>query len=242
MVVSRQLANRLWPGKNPIGQQARLNGPQGPEITVVGVVADAKFIVLGATNQMRVYLPLRQRYRDWETLVVHTRGDPVRALAEIKETIATIDPTLATFGTGTMSVAVSSGFSTSRTAAWIGGAFGLIALVISSIGLYAVVAGGVSERTREIGVRIALGSSPWSVMRYVMMGGARLGVIGVVIGLVGAAGVARTMGSLLFGLSPADPLSFIGVPLLLGIVVLVATWVPARRAVGLDPVNALRSE
>lgn len=242
MIVSRQLANRLWPGKDPIGQHAKLNGAQGPDVTVIGVVANAKFTVIGESNQMRVYIPLRQRYRDWESLVVHTRGDPVAGIAEVKRMVASIDPTLPVFGAGTMATSVTSGFSTSRTAAAIAGAFGLIALIISSIGLYAVVASGVSERTREIGVRIALGSTPGSVMRYIMLGGARLGLIGLVIGLAGAAAVAQTMRSLLFGLSPSDPLTFIGVPLVLTVVVLVATWVPARRAVGLDPVNALRSE
>ena len=242
MIVSKQLATRLWPGKNPVGQQARIGGAEGQPITVVGVVADAKFIVIGERSQMRAYLPLRQRYRDWQTLVVHTRGDPIASIAEIKQIIASADPALPVFGAGTMTASVASGFSTSRTAASIAGTFGLIALIISSIGLYAVVAGGVSERTREIGVRVALGSTPWAVMRLVMVGGARLGLTGVVIGLVGAAGVARTMASLLFGVSPADPLTFVGVPLLLAFVVLVATWIPARRAVGLDPVNALRSE
>jgi predicted permease len=242
MIVSRQLASRLWPGKDPIGQSAKFSGAQGPHITVVGVVGDAKYTVIGEQNQMRVYLPMRQRYREWESLVVHTRGDPVAGIDEMRRIVASIDPTLPVFGVGTMTTAVTSGFSTSRTAASIGGAFGAIALIIAAIGLYAVVASGVSERTREIGVRIALGSTPGSVMRLVMMSGARLGVLGLLIGLVGAAGVARTMRSLLFGLSPADPLTFIGVPLVLALVVLVATWVPARRAVGLDPINALRSE
>jgi putative ABC transport system permease protein len=156
--------------------------------------------------------------------------------------IAAADPTLPVFGAGTMETAVASGFSTSRTAASIAGTFGAIALIISAIGLYAVVASGVSERTREIGVRIALGSTPWAVMRFVVLAGARLGVVGISIGLIGAFGVARTMGSLLFGLSPADPLTFVGVPLVLALVMLIATWIPARRAVGMDPVNALRSE
>jgi predicted permease len=242
MIVSRQLANRLWPGKDPIGQQAKINGPQGQDITVIGVVANAKFTVIGEQNQMRVYIPLRQRYRDWQSLVVHTRGDPVAGIGDVKRIVAAVDPTLPVFGASTLSIGVTNGFSTSRTAATIAGTFGLIALIISAIGLYAVVASGVSERTREIGVRIALGSTPGSVMRYVMFGGAKLGLVGVVIGLAGAAGVARTMSSLLFGLSPSDPLTFIGVPLVLGFVVILATWVPARRAVGLDPINALRSE
>lgn len=242
MIVSRQLANRLWPGKDPIGKQAKINGPQGQDVTVIGVVANARFTVIGERDQMRVYIPLRQRYRDWQALVVHTRGDPVARIADVKRIVAAVDPTLPVFGASTMATGVTNGFSTSRTAASIAGTFGLIALIISAIGLYAVVASGVSERTREIGVRIALGSTPGSVMRYVMLGGARLGLLGVIIGLAGAAGVARTMSSLLFGLSPSDPLTFIGVPVILGFVVLIATWVPARRAVGLDPINALRSE
>ncbi len=243
MIVSRQLANRLWPQKDPIGQRAKIGGPQGQDITVVGVVDNAKFLIIGERTQMHVYIPLRQRYRDGQTLVVHTRGgDPVANIARVKRVIAAADPTLPVFGVGTMDLAVSSGFSTSRMAASIAGIFGVIALIISSIGLYAVVASGVSERTREIGVRIALGSTPGAVMRFVVFGGARLGIVGIAIGIIGAAGVARTMGSLLFGLSPADPLTFVGVPLVLALVVLLATWVPARRAVGMDPVNALRSE
>jgi predicted permease len=243
MIVSRQLANRLWPGKDPIGQRAKINGALGQDITVVGVVGNVKFTVIGETSQMHVFLPMRQRYREWQTLVVHMRtGDGATGIAEVKRTIAAADPTLPVFGAGTMDMAVASGFSTSRTAASIGGAFGAIALVISMIGLYAVVASGVTERTREIGVRIALGSSPAAVMRLVILGGARLGILGVAIGIIGAAGVARTMGSLLFGLSPSDPLTFIGVPVALALVMLVATWIPARRAVGMDPVNALRSE
>ena len=94
MVVSRQLATRLWPGKNPIGQRARRGGATGPEITVVGVVEDAKFETLGPSTSARVYMPLRQRYRDWQTLVVHTRGDPAAAIAQLKSTVAGADPAL----------------------------------------------------------------------------------------------------------------------------------------------------
>jgi ABC-type antimicrobial peptide transport system permease subunit len=115
-------------------------------------------------------------------------------------------------------------------------------LLISTVGLYAVVASGVAERTREIGVRVALGSTPNDVMRFVMRGGARLGLAGLLVGLVGAAGMTRLMSALLFGLSPADPMTFGIVPTTLAVVVLVATYIPARRAVRLDPVAALRSE
>ena len=242
MVVSRSLATRLWPGKDPVGQRARLGGASGTEITVIGVVGDATFASVGTGAVARAYIPLRQRYRDWSTLVVHTRGDPAAVAPQVRSIVASLDPTLPTFGVMSMRDAVESGFSTSRMAASISGFFGVFALLIAAVGLYAVVAASVSDRTREIGVRMALGSTPSGVLRFIMWGGARLGAWGLAIGLAGAAGVAKSMGSLLFGLSPGDPVTFALVPLVLALVVLVATYLPARRAVKLDPVAALRSE
>ena len=242
MVVSRQLAAQLWPRKNPLGQRARVGSVDGPEITVVGVVGDAKFETLGPSSQARAYVPLRQNYRDWQTLIVHTRGDPMAALPRLKSAVTAVDPALPVFGATTLDQGVESGLSTSRTAASVAGFFGVLALLISSVGLYAVVASGVSERTREIGVRMALGSTPTDVMRFVMRGGARLGVLGLVLGLLGAAMLARLMGTLLYGLSPADPVTFTFVPITLAVVVIAATFIPARRAVKLDPVEALRNE
>jgi putative ABC transport system permease protein len=142
----------------------------------------------------------------------------------------------------TMESSVESGLATSKTAATVAAFFGALALLISSVGLYAVVASRVSERTRELGVRMALGSTPRDVMWLVMRGGARLGVTGLVIGLLGSVVVARLMAALLYGMSPADPLTFALVPVLLAVIVLVATYIPARRAVKLDPVVALRNE
>jgi predicted permease len=242
MVVSRALATRLWPGKDPIGQRARYGNAQGAEVTVVGVVADAKFILLGGPSAARAYLPVKQAYRDWETLVVHTRGDPMRVVPDLRAVIAGIDPTLPVFGVTTMDDAVASGFSTSRTAARMAGFFGVLALLIASVGLYAVVAMSVSERTREMGLRLALGATPRGIVRHLMRSGARLGVIGLALGLIGAFAVARGMGGLLFGLSPSDPITFVGVPLVLALVVAAATWLPARRAARLEPMSALRSD
>ncbi|MEX2154924.1 MAG: ABC transporter permease [Gemmatimonadaceae bacterium] len=242
MIVSRSLATRLWPGKDPLGQRARRGSSSGVEVTVVGVLADAKFVMLGNVGDARVYMPVKQRYRDWETLVVHTRGGATRVIPHLRDIIAAIDPALPTFGATTMGDAVASGFATSRSAAAIAGFFGLLALLIASVGLYAVVAGSVAERTREMGVRLALGSTPKGIVGHLMRGGAKLGIIGLAIGLAGALAVARTMAGLLFGLSPSDPVTFTLVPLALGAVVLVATYLPARRAAKLDPVAALRSD
>jgi hypothetical protein len=131
----------------------------------VGVVHDAKFAVIGEAPGGRLYLPVRQRYRDWQTLVVHTRGDAGAVLPRLEQALASLDPVLPVFGKITMEEAVASGLSTSRTAAAIAGFFGVLALLIASLGLYALVAGAVAERTREIGVRMALGSRcrwPWA--------------------------------------------------------------------------------
>ena len=163
-------------------------------------------------------------------------------LPQVRTVIAGVDPTLPTFGVMTLQQSLESGFSTSRMAASIAGFFAALALLIAAVGLYAVVAGTVAERTREIGVRLALGSTPGGVLRFIMGGGARLGAWGLGIGIVCALAVAKLMGGLLYGLSPSDPVTFALVPLVLVLVVLAATYLRARRAVKLDPIAALRSE
>jgi putative ABC transport system permease protein len=242
MIVSRALATRLWPGRDPIGQRASRGSPSGPELTVIGVVSDAVFASLGDRSPDRAYLPIRQNYREWETLVVHTRGDPMTALPRIRAIVASVDPSLPPFGIMTMQQSVESGFSTSRMAASVAGFFAALALLIAAVGLYAVVAGSVTERTREIGVRLALGATPSGVLRFIMSRGARLGAWGLAIGLLLGVTVAKLMGGLLYGLSPSDPATFVIAPLVLAMVVLVATYLPARRAVKLDPIAALRGE
>ena len=242
MVASESLAARLWPGRSPIGQRARYGSASGPEVTVVGVIADAKFALVGETTARRAYLPLRQRYRDWETLVVHTRDAPAAALSSLREVISGIDPSLPPFAAMTMEQAVANGFAPSRIAVAIAGFFGLLALLIASVGLYAVVARSVVERTRELGVRIAMGMTPQGVLAHLMRDGARLGLIGVAFGLAGGLALARGMVGVLQGLSPADPLTFTLVPAVLIVVVIVATFLPARRAARLDAVAALRSD
>ena len=242
MIVSNSLAARLWPGKSAVGQRARAGSVSGPEITVVGVVADAKFATVGEISARRAYLPLKQRYRDWETLVVHTRDTPARTLAGLREVIAAIDPTLPPFGAMTMEQAVANGFAASRTGVAVASFFGSLALLIASIGLYAVVARSVADRTREMGVRIALGLTPHGVLAHLMLDGARLGLIGLALGLAGGLALAPAMAGLLLGLSPADPITFTVVPAALTIVIIVATFVPARRAARLDAVVALRND
>ena len=240
MVVSRAAAARFWPGRDPLGRRARLGGPDGREITVVGVAADVKFQSVSEAPTPRVYVPLAQHYRDQETLVVHARGAPDAALRRIRDALAAVDPALPTFGAMTMTQEIANALNLGETAASFGGAFGLAALLISAVGLYALVAYVVAERTREIGVRIALGATPSRVRGLVVGSAARLAALGVGLGLLGAAGVARLLRGLLYGISPHDPATFVLVPALLAVVVLVASYVPARRATRLDPSAALR--
>ncbi|HEY2853301.1 MAG TPA: ABC transporter permease [Gemmatimonadaceae bacterium] len=242
IMVSRSLATRLWPGRDPVGQRASLDGAGGRALLVVGVVGDATFESLGDRMHELAYIPLRQRYRDWETLIVHTRGDPMMVLPRVRRVVNEADPTLPIFGASTLEQSVESGFATSRMAASVSGFFAALALLIAAVGLYAVVAGSVTERTREIGVRLALGATPAGVLGFIMRRGARLGAIGLVIGLVCAAAVAKMLGGLLYGLSPRDPVTFVIAPSALALVILVATYLPARRAVRLDPIAALRSD
>jgi predicted permease len=242
MIVSESLAGRMWPGKSAVGQRARYGSVSGPEITVVGVVGDAKFAMLGDVTPRRVYLPLKQRYPDWQTLVVHTRDTPASTLSSLREVIAGVDPSLPPFGAMTMEQAVANGFAPSRSGVAVASFFGLLALLIASIGLYAVVARSVVERTGEMGVRIALGLTPRDVLAHLMRDGARLGLIGLAIGVAGGLALGRTMAGVLLGLSPADPITFIVVPSAVTIVIIVATFVPARRASQLDAVAALKSE
>lgn len=197
---------------------------------------------IGEPYQMRACLSLRQNNRAWQTLVVHARRDLAGAARDVRRVVAPADPALPNFGVSTLIESVESGFSTNRTAAALGGFFGVVALLVASIGLYAVVVDGVAERTREIGVRVALGATPGSVLQMLMRSGVRLGIIGLAIGLAGAFAVARLMSGLLVGLSPSDPVTFLAVPIVLTAVVAWATWLPARRAVGMDPVAGLRGE
>ncbi len=241
MIVSRGTASRLWPGRDPIGQRARLRDANGPELTVVGIAADAKFNSVGEAAESHVYLPLQQNYRGWQTLVVHSRGAPDATMRNVRRVIAEVDPALPVFGAMTMETGIASALNGAETAASFAGFFGVVALLIAATGLYALVANAVTERTREIGVRVALGATPGRVLALVVGNAGRVAVIGLVCGVVAAAAMARLLGSLLYGISEYDPLSFLVVPLVLAIVVLVASYLPARRATKLDAAAALRA-
>jgi predicted permease len=249
-IVNETFASRFWPGQDPIGRTIRVRGKDGPALTVVGLARDSKYRSLGEAPMPFYYLPILQDYafvRRYARLfplhvVVRGEGDP-RSLARAATTVlAGIDPRLPAYPPKSMLEHLGLSVLPSRVASSLFGAFGLVGLLLACLGLYGVVAYSVTQRTQEIGVRIALGATGRDVLLQVLREGLGLTARGVAIGLILAAGVGPAMGSLLYGLSPFDPVTFVLVPIALAAVALAATTIPARRAARIDPVVALRYE
>jgi macrolide transport system ATP-binding/permease protein len=247
-IVNETFARQFWPGEDPIGRTIRLRDENGPLVTVVGLARDSKYRSLGEAPMPFYYLPILQDYgfvRRYARLfplhvVVRGEGDP-RSLARVVATaLAGIDPKLPAYPAQTMTEHLGLSVLPSRVASSLFAAFGLLGLLLASLGLYGIVAYSVSLRTQEIGVRIALGATRRDVLLLVLREALGLSARGVALGAVLAVGVGPAMGSLLYGLSPFDPLTFAVVPLVLGVVALAATTIPARRAARVDPAVALR--
>ena len=244
VIVSGGLASRLWPGEDPIGKHIRMGGPSGAWRTVVGVAANIHHRALDATESSQVYVPERQ----WQfadnliAVVVRTHGDPAALARAVRTAAQAVDPAQPVTALETMEQVVASSTAQRRLALLLFGAFALVALVLAVAGIYGVLAGAVAERTREIGVRSALGASPGAILGMVLLHGARLAGLGLVIGLAGALLLGRFLQSLLFGVGTADPLTLLGVAALLATVAIAACLLPAMRAVGIDPMTALRAD
>jgi predicted permease len=236
-VINRTFANRYWPGANPIGRRIRL-GKDWYE--VAGVVADSKYRRLNEPASPFIYLSTLWNYRPDVVFHVRTAGDP-RSLAEpVRTIIHGVDPKLPVFGPVTLEDHVQSASFQQRLAASLLSAFGALALLLSSIGLYATIAYSVSRRTRELGARLAMGATRSDIMRLVLGQAVRVTTIGLVIGLALTVAAAQLFRTLLVGVQPLDPPTLVGVTLLLSMISIAASYVPARRAARLDPLQALR--
>ncbi|HKG91229.1 MAG TPA: ADOP family duplicated permease, partial [Gemmatimonadaceae bacterium] len=241
-IVNEAFARYAWPGRDPIGQRFTDGGTV--TMTVVGVVENSGRRETVTGHGRFLYLPLRQR-KDWiPDMTLHARvpGDPQPVLAAIRREIGAIAPTLPLDRSLSLSDLLGVTLLPQRIAAAVAGTFGALALALAALGIYGVVAYAVTERTREIGVRVALGAMRRDVLRMVLGQGLRLATIGVTIGLTLAMAAAGALRSLLFGLSAYDSLTLAGASLTLVAVALLATLVPARRAAKVDPMVALRSE
>jgi predicted permease len=239
-VVSRRFADRAFPGESPIGRAFRLDSTN--TVTIVGVTGDVKFARLDERLAPFVYMPLVQHWRSDVNLLVRTTGDAARLIPLIRAEVRALDPTLPPPVTVTLERSAAVSLLPQRFAAIITASLGGAGLLLAAIGLYGVLAFSVAQRTREIGVRIALGAVRSQVLRMIVGEGLRVVAIGVVMGLVLAAMATRALAPFLFGVSPLDATAFVAGVAALGIVGVLASWLPARRAAEADPMVALRQE
>jgi putative ABC transport system permease protein len=242
-VISRGLAERLWPNQDPIGKSLTINwSAKNPPVTVVGVARDIRHQQLAATD-LDVYRPFRQVWAGGSWFAVRTAGSDPKLLSQVETRIVTeTDPNQSFFDVRTMEDRIASGIWQQQTAGTLFALFAFLALALASIGLYGVLSYLVTQQWREIGVRIALGAAPGQVQRMVVGRGVTLAAAGISLGLVLALPAVQALAPVLFEVRALDFWSFVAVPLALGVVALVACYIPARRATRIDPLVALRAE
>jgi len=243
MIVNQEMARKYFPGEEPIGKRIVFDATTPPK-EIVGIVADIKEGVLDAPIRPVMYDPFDQEADDWFVAVVRTTQDERGMLPVLGRAIHEIDPDLVTFGETTMKERINNSPEAylHRSSAWLVGGFAAIALMLSAVGLYGVIAYSVSQRTREIGVRMALGAQRSSVYRMILQEAGWLTGIGIALGLVCSLGAATLMRKLLFGTAAWDAGTLASVAVVLGGAAMLASYIPARRAAGVDPAVALRSE
>ena len=239
-IVNQALADRFWPGQNPIGRRI-LTGSESR--TVVGLTPTAKYNRLNEKPWPFCYFPYQQGAADLDlNLCVRTAGDPLALAGTVRRTVHDLDPGVDVLGMHTMADHARTVLLAEVIASRLLALLGLTGLALAAMGVYAVMAYTVNQRIQEFGVRLALGASQGDLYRLVLGQGLAMAVLGCTVGLALALAVTRLLTAFLYGVSPFDPLTFIGVPALLGLVALSACWLPARRATRVDPIVALRAE
>jgi predicted permease len=245
VIVSKRLADKLWPGEDAIGKQIAWPVPGGevrPAVEVIGVAADAKYRSLITEAPLLLYAPMLEGFENGTHIVVRTASDPGNVIGDIERMVRSIDKDVPIYRVETMAAHTADSLWQQRTAAsWIG-AFSLLALMLAAVGLYGVIAQSVAQRTRELGIRMALGAAPKSVARLVLREGMTLAVMGTALGVPAALAAERMMRRMMEGIGGTDISILIGVGVLLSVVTLAACWIPARRAARVDPLVALRYE
>ena len=248
-VVDEKLANRLWPDEDPIGQQLMLDhfsvesfGVEQTPVRVVGVVGNVRAENLAADGRETVYVPYL--FQPWFPLTVTVRGtvNPTEILPLLRREVNAMDPDVPVANVRFMDEYVDEAMAQTRFTLTLIAVFAALALILASLGLYGVISYSVRQRTREIGVRITFGASERDVVKLVLKQGMAVALLGVSVGLLAAFVLTRWVASLLVGVTATDPLTFLGIPAILLVVSLVASYLPARRAMSVDPVQALRDE
>ena len=241
-VINETLAHLYLPNEDPVGRSIEMGAFGAGRCEIVGVVGDIRQTNLGDEPAPGIYIPYTQEIMPWQTLVVRTENDPMSLAALIRHEVAALDPEQPVARVATMDELKEVSTAQPRFRTFLIGSFAGIALLLSAIGIYSVMAYTVSRRTGEIGVRMALGARPADILRLIFGESMTLMLLGVLFGLVGAFAATRVMKSLLFGVTSTDPFTFAGVTLLLCSVALLASFIPARRASRVDPMVALHYE
>lgn len=257
VVVTRTLAEHYWPGQSALGKRLSQSADVGrssgeadiPWQTIVGVVEDVRTMGMDTDPLPLLFFPLLQGAPDEAqrtprtmAFVIRTRGEPMALLPAVRQTIRTQDPNLPLADVRAMSSIVRDSMARTSFTMVLLGIAALVALLLGTVGIYGVISYVVTQQTRDMGIRLALGAEESRVAGMVLRQGGLLAATGIAIGLTGAFGLTRLMEALLFGVSTTDPATFVAVPLILGGVALLASWIPARRAARTDPVEALRAE
>ena len=241
-LINEALAEHLWPGQDPIGRRLRIGLPDAPLRQVVGVVGDIKYRTLGEGARPFVWRPVAQTYRSQMSILVRTSAHPAGLIEPVRRAVRALDPALPVYGLKTMATHMGHALWWTRMGATLSATFGGLALLLAAVGLYGVVSYSVAQRTREIGIRMALGARRADVLRLVVGQGMLLVLAGTAAGLLAALAAGRVVSSLLYDVGAFEPLTLLSIAAILCGASLLATWLPARRAARVDPMVALRHE
>lgn len=243
-VINESMAKRAFPGENPLGKRLKFGGVTStdPWVTIVGVTRDIRHYRLPEPMGPAIYFPFLEWAGYTQTVTVRAAGDLTGLLSSVRGVVRSLDADLPLFQVQTLEDAVARSLWRARLQGRVLGIFAALAMVLATMGIYGVISYAVAQRTRELGVRVALGASRRQVVALVVTQGVRLALIGVTVGLAGALILTRVLSRLLYGVQATDPLTFIAVPLVLGAVAVVATWIPALRAARVDPLISMRAD
>ncbi|MBI3406254.1 MAG: ABC transporter permease, partial [Acidobacteria bacterium] len=250
-IINETMAQRFWPGRDPLGQRFRLvRGNDfgfeaaigGATVEVIGVARNARYRSLGEEPEAHFYLPYLQNFDPARTLLVRTAGDPGPMIGRVQLELQAIDSDLPGFFSRTLEQHAGLALVPARMGAALAGIFGALALLLATVGLYSVVAYTAARRTREIGIRVALGANRRQILSLILGHGMRMVWMGCGLGIAAALALTRFLSALLYGVSPSDVPTYAAVAAVLIAVALLACWIPARRATRVDPMVALRYE
>ena len=244
-LIDEALAQRFFPTVDPIGKRIKLGearDSKSPWLTIAGVVGNIKTDGFELPDQPHFYVPILQNPGYAMAVYVRTTVDPTSLTQAVRQQVQAVDPNLPLFGERAMDDLVASSLAQRRFALQVVGLFAVLAMLLAGIGIYGVMAYAVNQRTREIGIRLALGASRGAILRWVFKQGMWVTLVGMAVGVLGALAATRLLRSLLFGVAPTDLITYVCLVVLLVVVALLACYIPARRATKVDPLVALRNE